>query len=274
MKPQNSYKIFIYSALPCEAKPLIEHFKLKKAVNIQPFAVYTQDEMCLTVTGLGKSAMAAAVAYTQALFNTVENPVLINIGIAGHQDYPIGGLYLVNKITDVDSHKHYYPPLIAKTLCPSCALQTSSTPQLNYDHADLCDMEASAFYETAIRFTSSELSQCLKVISDNQLSPAINIQAKQVSVLIADQLATIDAFIKQIVTLAQLLVTPEIPLFEQLTQRYHFTASTELKLKAQLARWAVLTDNKPLPINALQLNNAKDLLHWLDQQISQVAVFL
>jgi nucleoside phosphorylase len=274
MKPQNSYKIFIYSALPCEAKPLVEHFNLKKVVNIQPFAVYVQDEICLTVTGLGKSAMAAGVAYTQALFNAVENPVLINIGIAGHQDYPIGGLYLVNKITDVDSHKNYYPPLITKALCPSCAIQTSSTPQLNYDHADLCDMEASAFYETAIRFTSSELSQCLKVISDNQLSPAINIQAKQVNVLIAAQLATIDAFIKQIVTLAELLVTPDNLLFDQLTQRYHFTASTEMRLKSQLAWWAVLTNNQPLPINALQLNNAKDLLRWLEQQISQVAVFL
>jgi len=71
-----------------------------------------------------------------------------------------------------------------------------------------------------------------------------------------------------------LLVTPRIPLFEQLTQRYHFTASTEIQLKAQLARWAVLTDNQPLPINELQISNAKDVLRWLEQQISQVAVFL
>ena len=102
-----SYKIFIYTALPCEAKPLVEHFKLKKRLDVQAFAVYEHDTLCLTVTGVGKSAMAAGVAYTQALFNGVENPILINIGIAGHRDYAIGDLYLVDKIIDADSQKPF-----------------------------------------------------------------------------------------------------------------------------------------------------------------------
>jgi adenosylhomocysteine nucleosidase len=161
------YKTFIYTALPCEAKPLIEYFQLKKQLSIQLFAVYAHNDLCLTVTGLGKTAMAAAIAYTQALFTAVEHPVLINIGIAGHKNYVLGNLYSVHKIIDVDSHKNYYPPLISKALCPSSSIRTSSTAQLNYDHNDLCDMEASAFYETAIRFTSSELSQCL-IISPTQ----------------------------------------------------------------------------------------------------------
>lgn len=274
MKPQNNYKTFIYVALPCEAKPLVEHFKLKKDMSVQPFAVYGHNAVCLTVTGLGKSAMAAGVAYTQALFAAVENPVLLNIGIAGHRDYALGDLFLVDKIIDADSQRNYYPPLIGKPLCPSCAVQTRSTPQLNYDHADLCDMEASAFYETATRFTSSELSQCLKVISDNQLSPANTIDAKQVSVLIAAQLATIEAFINQMVALTELLLIPETPLFEQLLQRYHFTVSAKMQLKAQLTRWAVLTDNQPLVFDETQCHNGKDVLRSLEQQISTVAVFL
>jgi nucleoside phosphorylase len=268
------YKIFIYTALPCEAKPLVEHFKLKKRLNVRAFAVYEQDAVCLTVTGVGKNAMAAGIGYTQALLNSVENPVLINIGIAGHRDYAIGNLYLVDKIIDADSHKNYYPPLITKAPCPSCAIQTAAKPQLDYHHADLCDMEASAFYETATRFTSGELVQCLKVISDNQHTPANLIQAKQVSLLIAAQLVTIEAIINQTVALADLLLTPDMPLFEQLIHDYHFTVSGQLQLKAQLARWAVLTDNQPLPVNDAQLSNGKELLRWLEQTISQVAVFL
>lgn len=268
------YKTFIYTALPCEAKPLIEYFQLKKQLSVQPFAVYAHNDLCLTVTGLGKTTMAAAIAYTQALFTAVEHPVLINIGIAGHRNYSLGDLYNVHKIIDVDSHKNYYPPLIGKTLCPSSTIRTSSTAQLDYDHNDLCDMEASAFYETAIRFTSSELSQCLKVISDNQFSPANNIDAKQVSLLIAVHLNTIDAFIQQISALAELLITPQTPLFEQLIQRYHFTASAKMQLKAQLARWAVLTDNQTSLVNELQLHNGKAVLKWLEQQISQLPVYL
>lgn len=269
-----NYKIFIYTALPCEAKPLIEHFHLKKDVSVQAFAVYGHDDLCLTVTGLGKTAMAAAVAYTQALFAAVEHPVLINIGIAGHKDYAIGDLYWVHKIIDLDSHKNYYPPLVAKAVCPSCTIRTRSTPQLDYEHEDLCDMEASAFYETAIRFTSSELSQCLKVISDNQYSPASNIDAKQVSLLIMAHLTTIDAFIQQTNALAALLITPQTPSFEQLIQHYHFTTSAKMQLKAQLARWAVLTDNQALPIDALQAHNGKEVLKWLEQQIRQVVISL
>jgi adenosylhomocysteine nucleosidase len=269
-----SYKIFIYTALPCEAKPLVEYFKLKKRVDIQPFAVYVQGEICLTVTGLGKSAMAAGVGYTQALFAAGEQAVLMNIGIAGHRDYAIGGLYMVDKIIDADSQRNYYPPLIGKALCPSCAIRTSSSPQLNYDHAELCDMEASAFYETATRFTTGELIHCLKVISDNQASPAHMIQAKQVSLLIADHVATIDALIVQSLALAALIIPPKTPLFEQLIQRYHFTASAQAQLKAQLARWAVLTDNQPLALDEAELRNSKDVLRWLEQHISTVAVFL
>jgi len=63
MNNPNPPRIFIYAALPCEAKPLVEHFKLKKDTTIQPFAVYLNQDICLTVTGLGKSAMAAGVAY-------------------------------------------------------------------------------------------------------------------------------------------------------------------------------------------------------------------
>jgi nucleoside phosphorylase len=267
-------KIFIYTALPCEAKPLVEHFKLKKWLNVNAFAVYEHERVCLTVTGVGKIAMAAGVAYTQALFNTVENPVLINIGVAGHREYDLGSLYLIDKIIDADNDKSYFPPLIAKASCPSSAIQTASKPQLNYHHADLCDMEASAFYETATRFTTGELVQCLKVISDNKYSPANMIQAKQVSLLIAAQLGTIESIINQTVALADLLLTPDTPLFEQLRRDYHFTASTQIQLKALLVRWAVLTDNQPLPINDVQLHNGKEVLRWLDQQINKLTVFL
>jgi len=269
-----SYKIFIYTALPCEAKPLVEHFKLKKCVDVQPFAVYVQGDMCLTVTGVGKTAMAAGIAYTQALFAGGNHVVLMNIGVAGHRDYAIGDLYVADKITDMDSRRHYYPPLIGKALCPSCAVKTSSRPQLDYDHAELCDMEAAAFYETATRFTTGELVQCLKVISDNQAAPANLIQAKEVSVLIAAHVATIEKLILQAVELAALMITPQTPLFEPLSQNYHFTVSAQTQLKAQLTRWAVLTDNQPLELDAAELHNGKDVLRWVEQQISKVDVFL
>jgi adenosylhomocysteine nucleosidase len=268
--PQKPPRIFIYAALPCEAKPLVEHFNLKKDTTIQPFAVYVNQAICLTVTGLGKSAMAAGVAYTQALFATVEHPVLINIGIAGHKDYAVGRLFLIDKITDADSQKSYYPPLVFTPPCPTANIQTVSRPLLVYDRQHLCDMEASAFYETAVRFSTGELIHCLKVISDNELSPAENIQPKQVESLIAAHVAAIETLLEELSRLAALVTVPESKLFEELTQRYHFTASEQGQLKNRLSRWSALT-RQPIPeFDETRLRRGKDVLGWLDQQLSQI----
>ncbi|MDP1664205.1 MAG: hypothetical protein Q8L79_03685 [Methylobacter sp.] len=271
MNQPNPPRIFIYAALPCEAKPLVEYFSLKKATAIQPFAVYFNQDICLTVTGLGKSAMAAGVAYTQALFASAEHPVLINIGIAGHKDHPIGSLFLIDKITDFDSRKNYYPPLIFTPPCPTANIQTVSRPQLGYDQQHLCDMEASAFYETAVRFSSGELIHCLKVISDNESSPADNIQPKQVAALIAAHSAMIETLLTELSRLAKLITAQEqSKLFEQLIQRYHFTVSEQGQLKNQLSRWVILTGNQVLDLDETRFQKGKDVLCRLEQQISKV----
>jgi len=264
-------RIFIYAALPCEAKPLVEHFGLKKSAAIQPFAVYLNHHICLTVTGLGKSAMAAGVAYSQALFASVDHPVLVNIGIAGHKHHALGKLFLIDKITDVDSGKSYYPPLVFTPPCPTASIRTVSRPLLVYDEEHLCDMEASAFYETAIRFSTGELIHCLKVISDNEASPAENIQPKQVASSIADHVAAIEALLAELSRLAGLITAPEDPrLFEQLMQHYHFTVSEQGQLKNRLSRWSALTDAEVPEFDKDLLPKAKDVLLWLDRQIDRI----
>jgi len=268
------HKIFIYTALPCEAKPLVEHFNLKKELTVQPFAVYLNQDICLTVTGLGKSAMAAGVAYTQALFASVEHRVMLNIGIAGHKKHALGGLFLIDKIIDFDSQKSYYPSLIFTPSCPTGSIQTVSKPRPYYDDSYLCDMEASAFYETAVRFSSSELILCLKVISDNQLSPAENIQPKQVAALIAAHLASVELLLTRIAAKAASITTPEPPLFETLIQRYHFTVNERMQLKNQLSRWNVVTEHQDLELDEALHQSGKEVLRWLEVKINSAGFYL
>ncbi len=270
MKSSNTYKIFIYTALTCEAKAVIEHYKLKKDLSVHAFAVYLNNDICLTVTGLGKSAMAAGVAYTQARYGTNEPVTLVNIGIAGHQHHALGKLFLIDKITDIDSQKSYYPSSIAAAHYPRASLQTVSKPQYEYHASELCDMEASAFYETAVRFTTSELILCMKVISDNQYSSADAINAKQVSSLIAAQLSTIEVLLIKTCALAVIITSHESQLFNRLVQDYHFTAQQRQQLKSQLKRWDVITDQQPLLFDDTQLVTAKDVLLYLDSCINRV----
>jgi adenosylhomocysteine nucleosidase len=274
MKAQPSSKTFIYTALPCEAKPIIDFYRLKKDTSIKSFAVFSDNEICLAITGIGKTAMAAGIAYTQALFSSASNPVMLNIGIAGHKDHPIGSVFLIDKIADGDSDRRYYPQLVFTPPCPTNSLQTASKPHFTYPPSQLCDMEASAFYETATRFTSGELIQCLKIVSDNESCPAHNIQPKQVSELISAQLSTIATILTKLTQLAELINPPEFAQFDQILSKYHFTVNEQIQFKKLLSRWSMVISENRIEIVSNIAKNAKEFLDLLNQQLNEAEFFL
>lgn len=265
--------VYYFAALPCEAGPLIKHFKLKKELGYSAFSIYRNKHLTLTVTGLGKSAMAAGVAYTLALVPTPRLPVLLNIGIAGHRSYKLGSVLIAQKITDLDAGRKFYPQLVTSPPCPTQALNTVAQAQNDYPTDSLYDMEASAFYETAMRFSSSELIHCIKVISDNIENPTHEIKPVQVSQLLTGTLPVIEQYQQQLEKLASLsepLATTNH--YEQIISQWHFTSSEKLQLNSLLNKRAVLT-NQPdvLDLNTLKKANNKEVLDFLREEIDNVA---
>ncbi len=256
--------LFIYVALPCEAKPVIEHYRLKKITAINAFAVYGNHNLCLTVTGIGKAAMAAGIAYTQAWYAPAQNPALLNIGIAGHRHHPVGSCYLIEKISDRDTGRCYYPPLIFTPPCPTQPLQTFSIPQADYPEENLCDMEASAFYETASRFSSGELIQCLKIVSDNLSSPTSAIEAKGVSSLIEAQLPAVSDVIKALTQLSSIVSPLPSDEFQALLKKFHFTVNQQIQLRKLLNRRRLIKDRNGIEIAA---NTSQEFLRLLTQSL-------
>jgi adenosylhomocysteine nucleosidase len=259
--------IFIHTALLCEARPLIEHFRLKKDLSSHPFELYGNDRICLTVTGLGKSAMAAGIAYTQVKAGLPDNPILLNVGIAGHADHGLGSAFLAGRIIDADTSKKYYPPLAFSPPCAVGTIRTGSRPQLDYTEPHLYDMEASAFYETSVRFTTGELIQCLKVVSDNRQTPADQIRPKQAAEWIAAQLPVLEALLAELERLRRTISSAEPEQLRNLLDHVHFTANERQQLRQQLARWDCLTGGKPLEIEDIAFGNGKAVLAWLARQI-------
>jgi len=267
-------QIFIFTALACEAKPLIQFFGLKKDLNVHTFSLYKSGQIVLTVTGVGKVAMAAAVAYVLALFSRQPYPVLLNIGIAGHKTQAIGYLYRAIKIIDGDTGKTYYPPLITKTTIDSNVLYTASKPVNQYKADQIYDMEGSAFYETAIRFSSSELIQSIKIVSDNEHSPIDKINAKQVYQWIFQQTSLIDRVIKDLLRLSETLIPIEPKAYQKIIEEQHFTVSQQIKLKALLTRWKLLNNDTPFTVNKNETKNAKAILKKLETELNRLAFFL
>jgi nucleoside phosphorylase len=261
--------VYIFAALPCEAKPLIAYFKLKKETSISPFAIYRRDSLTLTVSGVGKSAMAAAVAYTSALFPANSLAVMLNIGVAGHKSHELGALFAAEKITDQDSNKSYYPQLVVNLPCLTQGITTVSQPQLHYKTESLYDMEASAFYEAAIRFSSSELIQSLKVISDNENNEIEQITPAKVSVWLEKQLNVIDTCIKKLQALANEHKVLELNEYPEIIQQWRLSSNERLQLKRLLSRWEVLSNGKALDLKRQQDLTGKQFLVYLQKRISE-----
>lgn len=266
---------YLFLALPCEAKPLIASFGLKKQLAISAFEIYQQHDVTLTISGVGKTAMATAVGYTLGLVKPSAPAVLVNIGIAGHQQAPLGSLFLADKITDQESGKSSYPHLyLPPRDYPSLPLLTVNQPQSDYAPATLYDMEASAFYAAASRFTSSELILTLKIISDNQSSSTLQINAAQVSAWISAQIPAISHSLSQVSGLAAQLPQELKPdRVQALCPGIHLTVNEQQQVLQLLQRWQVLTNHAPFPPLS-QCRHGREVLQTLKQQLEQLPVYL
>ena len=247
---------------------MVAHFGLKKHRDIRPYSLFSNEGYFLTVSGLGKTSMAAALAYTLGLFAKTENPLVVNVGVAGHRDYPLAEVLLADKVIDADNRRSHYPPLVLNAPCKTASILTVSSPDLHYRLDHVYDMEASAFFETALNFTNSELAHSLKIISDNQLAPAICVQAKRVEDLIAGHIGTLEKLIGELLRLQQCMGREDLDLFQTVIGRWHFSVSQQNRLKQLLRNYRLLTDQAV----ADDFGSAKELLGWLEARVLEAGL--
>ncbi len=201
----NKNPVYLVTALPAEAKPVISHFGLKRLQPGCGFPVYRSRHVSLVVSGVGKTNAAAASALLYALNGCLANAIWINLGIAGHGDLPLGEAVLAHSITDAATGGSWQPPANILRPCPSVSLETLDRPDFDYTRRSAFDMEASGFYATAARFSPPELVHCLKVISDNRGQTGRSISAAMVRRLIGGRLDLLQELLDRLTTLASQL---------------------------------------------------------------------
>lgn len=219
-------------ALHCEAKPIIDYYRLKKSHDDSAFELYRGDDTLCIVSGIGKIASAAACAWIAARYHDEASIAWINLGIAGSAKHPIGSAFVLNQVVDADTGQRYYPVACDRPVLPVSPCLTLSQPGENYQHEFLFDMEASGFMYSALRFSSAELTQCIKIVSDNQHHKTGK-NRQQVSDLIhqniesitrqADNLAVLNAEV------AKLSINPES--WQQLEAMAHFSQTQKNRLR-------------------------------------------
>ncbi|MEM7027720.1 MAG: hypothetical protein AAF410_05800 [Pseudomonadota bacterium] len=263
--------IHLFCALPCEANPLINHYGLKQLKGNQLFKLYSAEDslISLTLTGVGKSNAAAAVAFHAASLQPLTSDIWLNIGIAGHEKAELGECFLVNKITEPNNQHAWYPQFVGRMPCPSLPLQTIDTPSKNYQ-TTLFDMEASGFYSIAIRIGTAELIHCIKIVSDNASQDFGSVNKNLVSQYISKHITTIDEIIAALLPHAEELMkmTAMPDSFNQMLEQIHFTATEQIQLGRVLKQWQVRLPEMN-PVDHIQTNmSAKRVLQTLNKQIN------
>ena len=269
--------IHIFCALPCEAQPLIQHFKLSELKQFDLFRIYQSDnsEISLIITGIGKMNTAAAVSYHHACINSNPSDIWLNIGIAGHKDLNVGEARLINKITDEHDQTHWYPQIIFKTACENMSLITIDQPSTDYQDA-MFDMEASAFYQFALRLGTAELIHCFKVISDNTEQSTSKVNADNVKKLITSHINTIEKIIQSLKPLSEEIrtITADPEHYQAIVQQWHFTQSQKLQLSRLLKQWALRVKTNDLNHLIADAKTAKSVLNRLQDKINETEFVL
>jgi hypothetical protein len=162
--------------------------------------------------------------------------------------------------------------------CGSCDVVTVDVPEREYPADAIYEMEASAFYETCLRFSTAELVHVIKCVSDNRSEPLHNVTPRATERLMADALPTIGSAVNAMSGLAALQQRlhadpPELTTFQR---RWHFTVTQTSQLRDALRRWHLLHDGKPALDAVAQARTSRAVLQALAQGLetlpTQIAV--
>ncbi len=262
----------IVMALHCEASPLISKYKLKKVTEVHHYQYYQNNKINLVISGVGKAASASATGYSHAINGSPPHTAWLNIGMAGHTDFDIGCGFLANKIHDRSTQQTWFPSIVFEPPCITDKLLTVDRPDSKYQLNGGVDMEASGFYATASRFTTNELVQCYKVVSDNQRSPMKKISTKEATDLIQKKLDDINFLVEQLLNARHALsALYESPImFDEICDRIKLSHTEQLQVKDRLRKLYLLNPNA-LTNKAILENqsSARKLLSTLDHIIAR-----
>ena len=120
----------------------------------------------LVISGVGQKKAAGAANYLNERSGANEWSVWVNVGVAGSSSGNYGQLFLIDKITQANSNKRFYPSVVIKTTLKKGELLTVDEPLPDYTNVDLVDMEAAEFVRVTSKTSPRDLVLVFKIVSD------------------------------------------------------------------------------------------------------------
>ena len=270
-----STPVNIVVAHALEAKALIPMLHLQPFDTTSRFVQYgNSNNLHLIVSGIGRAAMEAAITDLSQQQANEEGQIRawLNIGIAGHSQAPLGGAWLGNKITCQVSGVSAYPPQLIAHI-DSGAVITVDEPERTYPEDAAYEMEAFSFFEQATKYSTAELVQVFKIISDNLENPIEKLDFKNVPNWIGLQQEQIILLISKMSSLVgEYNDSNRIPeVYRDLCSRMHLTVNQKLQLRRLCLRYKALGLESDLKsVISLAGSHSKKVISQLSAQIDRV----
>jgi len=234
--------IYLITALDAEARPLIEHYRLKRHYRL-PYTVYTNDTMLLLVTQMGSKNAMMALSALLGWRQPNSNDILLNIGICGAPAaFAIGEALLIHQILDQD--RRYYPDILYPHPLRESPLMCLDTPQEGTATTPV-DMESAGIFQAASRFFKLHRIAFLKIVSDH-FEPAA-VTKEGVMSLIRNRITVIESLITQLLNVQK----NGVPFTQEERERIEhlktfFTKSQSDALEDALAYFRLKSPDEPL----------------------------
>lgn len=247
------------TALMAEALPLIKCFKLKEEI-CKGFRLFKNGPILLIVSGVGKVAAASACSFAFGKYANIF--ALLNVGIAGSKNLPIGYPLIAHKIIDKMTKKNFYPTFTFSPLLPSHEIITVGAIEKDYESVQ--DMESSSICEITAKFISFELMHFIKIISDNSCEEASNLTKEKIFKLIEENYQSIK------------VVAEELLKFEKEEKsslpnlNCHLSVSEKYRLKDLLRRLHSLQETVDLSC----CKSAKEIFSIVEEKIKNASIVL
>lgn len=282
-QPQNKSpqpQLCILAALNCEAKALIDRFKLKKTGD-QPFSLFAGDSTLngvntrinVVISGIGMLNMSCAIGWLAAQ-SLSTNSVWINVGTAGHAELAVGDGFIVSSTQDVFSSKAYFTPQVAPRPVSMNPCMTLNAPSNDYPEVGGIDMEAAAFFNAATRFTAAECVQSYKVVSDTPEQGIERLSAKVIAELLQPHTDHIVSYSESLLSVLNEQKKVMAKITMPALKATHSQQQQFLDLSRKLS---ALNSNQELTLLQQQVNGHHQinaLLDFLHQQLASIELDL
>ena len=255
-------------ALKPEAQAILELYKLKKYMTENKrFKIYFNPNLniWLTISGIGNLNSSKATKYLYEESPKNKRNIWINIGMAGSNNYKLGKIFNVNKITY--NNRHYYTSsLVNNIIASSEVISVNRVEKKFLIKNTLYDMESYGFIKEAEKFCDRELICIIKLISDNKKNIPINF-VRNTKNFINKNLEEIEKTINAYIEISSKVLKERKYNLDLIQKKFNLTFSYRLIISDLVLKYEAVYTKEMLEKTINESKNIKELVDNLKNKI-------